>query len=252
MTVSQSEFRAAVLDPQQQVPSGLVDAKAAPAGARFDVYRNNVVLSLSDALATAFPLVRKLLGGPTFEKLASVFVRQHPPTSPLMMFYGAEMPDFLSEFQPLTHVGYLSDCARLDLAQRHAYHAADTLPFQVDVLQRAETEAEDIYLSLAPATTIIRSPWPLYDIWRFNTQPDAPKPRAGAQDVLVTRPQFDPEIHLLPDGGATWLQLLHDKTEFGQAYEDTLEMHPSFDLAEALGLIVASGALAGQDPKEDP
>lgn len=248
MTVSQDSFRDALLDADKPVPDGLRDGNDAPAGARFSVYRNNVVLSLTEAMATAFPLISKLLGGETFNRLAGFFVRAHPPSSPLMMFYGEALPEFLEHFQPLAHIGYLADCARLDLARRQAYHAADAPAFDPASLQ--SEGVNDMRLTLAPATQIIRSPWPLYDIWRFNTEEGAPKPRAVAQDVLITRPEFDPQVQLLPTGAALWLQSLAAGASFEHALETTMEQIPDFDLASALTLTLTAGAFA-QDPKKD-
>ena len=85
MSISQNTFSAALLNADQPVPEGLSDPTGAPAGARFSVYRNNVVVSLSEALATGFPLVRKLVGQETFQRIAGLYVRKNPPTSPLMM-----------------------------------------------------------------------------------------------------------------------------------------------------------------------
>ena len=62
MTVSQTAFRHGLLDPALPAPDGLVNPDGAPATKRFDVYRNNVAVSLSDALESAFPVIRKLVG----------------------------------------------------------------------------------------------------------------------------------------------------------------------------------------------
>lgn len=251
MTVSQDSFRAAILNADVPVPEGLMDAKGDPAGARFSVYRNNVIVSLTEALATAFPLVRKLLGAETFAKLAAVFVRQHPPASPLMMFYGDELPDFLDNFAPLQHIKYLGTCARLDIAMRQSYHAADASAPDVETLQNPEV-AMQARFSLAPPARIIRSVWPLYDIWAFNMQPSAPKPRAIAQDVLVARPDFDPQPYLLPVGMPDWLEKLDSGLTLGQATEETQSKHQDFDLAGSLTLALTSQALVDYTTKEIP
>ena len=49
MTVPQDDFVAALLRPDADVPLGLSDPEGRPAGKRFNVYRNNVAVSLKDA-----------------------------------------------------------------------------------------------------------------------------------------------------------------------------------------------------------
>lgn len=248
MTVSQSEFRDALLDAGKSVPEGLRDGQGAPAGARFSVYRNNVIVSLTEALATAFPLVLKLIGADTFGRLAAIYVRQHPPQSPVMMFYGDGMPAFLDSFEPLAHIKYLPDCARVDLALRQSYHARDADAPDTSALDNPE-QAMAARFALAPATRIIRSAWPLYDIWAFNMA-GATKPRAVAQDVLITRALFDPAPHLLPQGAADWLALLDGGETVGSATETVLQMHPAFDVAATLTLALSATALTDFNAKE--
>ncbi|MCV3270437.1 HvfC/BufC N-terminal domain-containing protein [Roseobacter sinensis] len=251
MIVTQTRFRGALLDPTQAVPEGLLDGADQPAGRRFAVYRNNVVVSLTEALQVAFPLVYKLLGAQTFARLAGIYVRAHPPSSPLMMHYGAALPGFLETFEPLAHLGYLADCARLDLALRAAYHAADAPALAPERLQCAPEALVGMSLALHPATRIVRSRWPLYDIWRLNNEADAPKPRAVAQDVLITRPEFDPSPHLLPEGGALWLESLASGQTFGAAHDTALAAVPDFDLAQALTLALQTSALTDDKTKDD-
>ena len=124
MSTSQTQFRQAVLDPRAAIPEGLTGPAQRPAGRRFSVYRNNVAVSLAEALETAFPAVRKITGDEFFRAMAGVYLRAHPPASPILSQYGAEMPAFLTTSPPVKHLAYLPDVARLELALRAAYHAA--------------------------------------------------------------------------------------------------------------------------------
>ncbi|WP_375691097.1 putative DNA-binding domain-containing protein [Pseudooceanicola sp. LIPI14-2-Ac024] len=199
MSVSQTEFRAALLDPDRAAPQGLGDGRGAAAGRRFAVYRNNVAVSLTEALETGFPTVAKLIGAENFRHLAGLFLRAHPPESPLMMVYGARLPDFIAGIGALSHLGYLPDVARLDLALRQSYHAADATPVAADALQAiAPEDLGQTRLTLAPALRLLNSRWPLHGIYRFNHEDGAPKPEPRAEAVLVTRPDYDPVPRLLP------------------------------------------------------
>ena len=250
MSVSQKQFIQAIMDPSLPVPDGLSDGQARPAGRRFNVYRNNVAASLTAALHTAFPVIAKLLGKENMDGLSGMYLRAHPPSSPLMMFYGAHFPTFLADLKQLSHLGYLADVARLELALRRAYHAADAIPIEADELAKIPPDAlMQTQIALAPCVQVISSPWPIYDIWRFNTQSDAPKPNAEAQDVLITRPEFDPIPQHLPIGGAAWITGLKQGATIAQAHGVTLETTPEFDLATTLTLLLQGAAIIKFDRK---
>lgn len=251
MTLLQDLFHTALLNPATPVPAGLSDGENRPAGARFDVYRNNVAVSLTQALHTGFPVITKLLGVQNMDGLAGLFLRAHPPSSPLMMHYGDAFPDFLAGLPQLAHLGYLPDVARLELAVRRAYHAADSAPIDPELLGALAPDALlDATVTFAPAMQLVCSPWPIHGIWRFNTQEDAPKPDAQAQDVLITRPEFDPVPNLLPVGAADWLMALETGQSIGDALEHTQTTTPSFDLGATLALLLQGGALTSLNTKD--
>ncbi|MGD1883006.1 MAG: putative DNA-binding domain-containing protein [Paracoccaceae bacterium] len=241
MSNRQAELRAAILDAGRPVPTGLSDAKGAAAGRRFAVYRNNVAVSLTEALEAGFPILQKLLGQETFKRLAGVFLRAHPPSSPLMMHYGAAMPEFLEKFEPLQHIGYLADVARLELALRVSYHAADAVALPPERLGEITPGSR---LLLAPATQLLQSQWPLFDIWRYNTENGAPKPAAIAQDILITRPEYDPVTDLVTPAQSVWLQSIMTGQPISAAQDAAARIDPDFDLSALLGVMLRTNAIS--------
>ena len=240
----QGIFRAALLDADKPVPPGLGDGRGGPAGRRFDVYRNNVASSLIDALEVGFPAVQKLIGPTNFRAIMGIFLRQHPPGAPMIAVYGAALPDFLATFPPLAHLAYLPDVARLEQALRESYHAADCEPLQPASLQDLPPEVLlASRVTLAPALRILRSRWPVHAIWAYNMQADAPKPTGVPQDVIVTRPAFDPQMAVAGPGGATFVASLASGAPVGAAHDAALAEAPEFDLPAILGILIDGHAL---------
>jgi len=252
MTVSQSQFQQAIFNADQPVPEGLSDGQGATAGKRFSVYRNNVAVSLTEALRTGFPVVRKLLGDQNFDGLSGIYLRRSPPASPLMMHYGSDFPEFLERFEPLQHIGYLPDVARLELAMRASYHAADTAPVELAYVQSIPPEELMLaQLEFAPSMQIIRSRWPLYDLWAFNMK-DGPKPRDVAQNVIVLRPEFDPAPRQMPAGSATFIAALQSGEALGPAHITAMQAAPDYDLNATLSLLISGNAITKVRLKENP
>tara|TARA_R110000868_G_scaffold69764_10_gene205568 strand:- start:54510 stop:55256 length:747 start_codon:yes stop_codon:yes gene_type:complete len=237
-------FRAALLDASRPVPVGLTDGRGGVAGRRFAIYRNNVAVGLRDALVEGFPTIERLIGTENLQGVAGVFLRQSPPDSPVMFRYGAEFPAFLERFSPLAHLGYLPDAARLDLAMRSAYHAADSVAIAPGALSDlpADTLAS-ARLRLAPSVRLLRSAWPLHDIWRRAHQADAPEPRIVAQDVLIVRPVYDPQPLALPAGGAAFVAAILARATAADALAAALVDTPRFDLTALLSLLISAQAI---------
>ncbi|MDG1118203.1 MAG: DNA-binding domain-containing protein [Flavimaricola sp.] len=240
MTVQQADFTAALLDPTRAAPPGLSDGAGRPAGKRYDVYRNNVVVALSDALETAFPVIRKLLGDQFFRAMAGVYVRAHPPASPLMMHYGADFPTFLAGFPPAQGLPYLPDVARVELALRRAYHAADAAPIAATALAEVPPDRlGDIRLSFAPAVSLIPSDYPIHGIWTANAM-GGPNPKPVAESALVARPGLDPSLSLITPGTLPVLTALMSGATLGDALDLAGD---GFDLSALLSLLLSQGAI---------
>lgn len=239
--MTQTAFQAPLLDPGLPIPEGLTDGLGSPAGRRYDVYRNNIAVSLREALATGFPACARLIGEENFAHVAGVYLRAHPPASPMMMTYGGAFAGFLAAFKPLSHLGYLPDVARLELALRQSYHAADHTPIDPSDLQNMqETTLFGSHLTLAPSVRLIRSRWPVVQVYDFTMSRGQPKPSPIAQDALIVRPGFTPRIHALPPGGGAFVSALMQGQPFGAAMEAAGD---AFELPATLTLLLTEGAV---------
>src|SRR4051794_2279306 len=96
----QTRFRGALLDPQASLPPDIVSHTSDMPVRRFAVYRNNVVMSLIEALANRFPAAVAMVGDEFFRGMARLFVRAAPPRSPLLLMYGDDLPAFVEQFEP--------------------------------------------------------------------------------------------------------------------------------------------------------
>jgi hypothetical protein len=244
---SQAAFRTALLDPEAPTPAGLVTPEGATATRRFDVYRNNVAVSLAEALETAFPVLHKLVGDAFFRAMAGVYLRRHPPRSPLMMGYGAELPDFLQGFAPAQSLPYLPDVARLELALGQAYHAADATPVDPAALAAMpEHTLPRLRIGFAPALRLVASDHPVHGIWAANAVSGG-KPVPRAETALVTRPGFDPMVDALtPDQGRVLAPLVD-----GATLGDALHLGGAgVDVGPLLAVLLQRGAITSLTVEE--
>ncbi len=232
----QTAFTQALLNPDMPVPEGVVQPDGTPADKRFNVYRNNVVTSLIGAMGDAFPVIKQLVGEQFFDAVAGHYVRLHPPTSPLMMFYGAGFADFLTGFEPAQQLPYLPDMARLEHGRRTAYHAADDPVTGPDALsQIAPERLGDLRFKLHASVQIITSDHPIFSIWRFNATEDRSPIEPRAEDVLISRPLHEVQMTLLPQGGAAFLNALQSGKTLQDAAEIATNAEPGFDLGQNIG-----------------
>src|SRR5262252_10465795 len=111
-----ADFSRALLDPDVTTSTVVAGPKSKSAVKRYNVYRNNVTVSLIDALAAAFPATLRVTGVDFFRAVARFYVRSTPPSSPLLFEYGRDFPDFIERYEYAQSVPWLSDVARIERA----------------------------------------------------------------------------------------------------------------------------------------
>lgn len=240
----QPAFSAALLDPDLPPPDGVIGPHGKAATKRFAVYRNNVTVSLINALADIFPAVAKLVGQDFFRDMARYFITRHPPHSALLFEYGHEFPEFLKDFEPVAKLPYLPDVARLERAWLDAFHAADAEPLTPEALGATPQERlGDLVFTPHPAARIVQSDFAAVSIFSASRE-DRPlkgiQPLA-AEDGLITRPFDTVQVRQLPAGAASFFEALVNGRTLGAAAALTLDSHPGFDLPSAISALLEAG-----------
>lgn len=203
-----------------------------------EVYRNNYRGNLHDALASAYPVLRQLVGDEFFRFMARRFIERHPSRSGNLIDYGAELADFLTRFAPAQTLAYLPDLAALEWACQCAYFAADAAPPDFSRLAQIPPEQHsDLIVRVDPACRLIGSAFPIVAIWQMHQPDSVPVPvseRAGGETALVSRADNRVQVSALTAAEAGCLQALLDGRTLGEATALALNADSGFDLSAAL------------------
>jgi len=245
---AQHPFSTALLDPEQACPAGLTTWNGSDPTTRFNVYRNNVVTSLVNALADTCPVVQALVGEEFFRAMARVFVQRSPPSSPILAHYGLGFAAFVRDFAPAQSVPYLADMARLEVARVQAYHAADADVISGDALSQAMSRADavaQLRVAWHPSVQLLRSRFAVVSLWaahqgEFDLGHIDP---LCAEDALVVRSALEVQVVLLDPGAAVFVQSLMQLQPLGEATAQTQLAYAAFDLSACLALLLRLGAI---------
>jgi hypothetical protein len=242
----QATFAGALLDPEADIPHDVRGRDGMPSAKRFSVYRNNVTVSLVEALMATFPATVLIVGEEFFRGAAAIYVRQDPPQSPVLISYGSGFPQFLETFKPARGLPYLADVARIEMAWVDAYHAADGPVLDPAALAAIPPEDLDgIRLEAHPSTRIIGSEFPIVTIWTMNRSGDVePVDMKIAEAALVTRPAMDVQVRRLPSGGRAFLEALCSGATLGEAAEEAAGDSAEFDLAGNISGFLQAGVFS--------
>lgn len=231
----QTGFAAALTDiARSGAALALFRAPPERASSRLAIYRGNVHGNCAKALASAFPIVRKIVGEAFFDALAGAYLQAQPSLSGDLNRYGERLPEFLEDFAPVSDLPYLPDVARMEWHAHRAHFAAEPQIFDVAALADLPPERiASLRPGLAPACTLLESAWPLGRIWTIH-QDDYGSAfeidlDAGPDRILVIRPRWRAQVVSLAPGDFAFLGTAHRGGTLGTALESAVAADPSFD-----------------------
>lgn len=246
----QQSFAAAMLDVAIPPPNSIRGARRRSVAHRFDIHRNKIATVLIEALASRYPVTRRLIGPESFRALARLYITRNPPRSSILIGYGDCFPRFVRSLGDIPSIEYLADITELESTFSRAYHAADATPLSIDAFSRLSPDLlEDLVVSLHPSVSLVASRFPIVAIWEANrNDEDGPSViRWAAEAALVARPDSDVEVWLLPTGGYAFLTALMAGATLAEATQSTAGEDADFDLTANLETLISARICIGFD-----
>lgn len=225
------------------LPPGLVARNMDEVERRFSVYRNNVAASLTQALATRFPVIRRLVGEEFFTPLARLYAEADRPRGPVLAEWGEGFAAFLAAFPPLAGYPYLPDVARIEFARGRAFHAPDTAP--VDPAALAAADPVRVRLVLNPSVHLLRLAHPAVSIWSRN-QPggEGLPPVKEPETALILRDaSLGVPVRALRSGDAALVAAMLAGWKLAAAASSAQEAEEGYDPSPMLVALMRAGVI---------
>ena len=244
----QQAFGAALLD-AAQLPLLAPRLKGDPA--RLGIYRGNLTSAWRRALASAYPLLRRVLGEQDFDALARAYGRAHPARDPDLNSFGAELVDVigLDGGRP-----WLADLARLEWAVHESWYAPDALlpaagaPLSVlSTLDPQQFEASRAVLH--PSLRLLEAAWATAAFWLAADAGGEPQWRPSHAAILRARWQ----VAVRETDAAEYAALarLANGDSFGAAFDAAFDLDEDAPIAAWLDGWLKSGVVTGIWRAED-
>ena len=191
---------------------------------RLNIYRSTMRTAHIDALVETYQCCEKILGDKYFNQIASDYFYKYPATSQNLNLYGKSFPLFLQSWvqdhAELMDYKYLPDLAKLELARELAYYAKEDPIFDFNLLATLNEDSyQHIYFNLSSSLSVLRSIYPVYEIWHANQEQEGAKEIKAIHEpqyLCITRENFKPVIHKI-DQLCWWvIEKIQNSSSFGE------------------------------------
>jgi len=166
---------------------------------RLGIYRNNMLLTLTDILASTYPVIQKLVGAGFFKTMARHYISEHPQSEGNRHSFGAELSTFLARYEPALSLPYLPDIAAIEWAYFQAMLAEDVAVISAQELGRIISTQANYALQLHPSVQLVKQSYNALEIWQLQHQESGS--RVSLQHIphqlLIWRDQTD-ALFILP------------------------------------------------------
>jgi hypothetical protein len=221
-----------------------------------------------EAMEQSFPALRRILGRGAFGSLVRRYLELHPPFD--LGQVGRSLDSFLPGDPLSAELPFLPDLARLEWQVWESFTARDEPPLAWSDLQELGAAAAiELPLKLRPGTAVVRSPWPLVDLWGTRTLADAEvsiRVDGCPSRVLVVRGGFTVRCREIGEPDCRLAEAVSETSSL-ETLQEVLSGAPGLDtmggLLECFRRLVDEGVFAAppsgggkqneeEDPRENP
>jgi uncharacterized protein (UPF0276 family) len=244
----QQDFGAALADPAR-LAALAPQLKGDPAG--LGIYRGNLASAWRRALASSYPVLRRLLADERFDGIARAYGRAHPARDPDLNRFGAGLAAFLEAFpvESDSRQEWLPDLARLEWLVHESWYAPDAADAKAlaALASLSPQQFEASRAVLHPSLRLLASNWAVAACW-LGHQPDgAPAPEATPRPghALILRARWRVAVRETGAAEHAALARLAAGGTFGAAFDAAFDIDEDAPIAAWLDAWLKSGVLVG-------
>ncbi|GGY84187.1 DUF692 family multinuclear iron-containing protein [Pseudoduganella plicata] len=244
----QRRFADAVIAPHGTAAIA-AELRATDVARRMAVYRGNLHGSWHKALASAYPVVRQLVGDEFLAALSAEYGVAHPSEEGDLNCFGQHFAAFLDGFPHVAGLPYLPDVARLEWLL-HLAHYAPAAPVLEATAFAALTPEQfaDSCVTLHPAASPFASRWAVVPLWQAHRDDTAFPAIDVPSQGLVCRPGWRADVTIEDAACHAALASLANGSTIAAAFDVAYRLDAGFDGGAALRRWLGCGAFTALEP----
>lgn len=182
----QNDFQAYLIDADKGAAfkSRIVDDIKVGAEKRLGIYYDAYRFRIIEALATAYPKLKIILGDDLFDSTARAYIDQYPSTYRNMRWVGGKMQTHLLETLPQHPIA--AEMAAFEWALGLAFDAADASMLTLQDLAEIPPELwADLKFEFHPSVLLLPLKWNVVQVWNVLDKDEAPPGIAKTEEACL-------------------------------------------------------------------
>lgn len=225
---------------------------------RLNIYRNNVFVSLMNALGDIFPVCKQVVGDDFFNAMARQFVERHPPSSPVLTYYGDEFSEFVAHFFPAQSLPYLAELCALEYRLLQLTHAAEPSALSLESAQQRLSQVQNperLKLHLSHQCSLLRTQYSVGSLLlAHQTDKQQSSPKLQQLDInqseclLFAKFGLYGRVYVISESEFAFIEALQNQPSLSQA----LPQQEDFDLGQTLAKLMTWQVFTAIEESKDP